>query len=402
VRVRLTQIDGKLPNLALMKLAHWHKAQNDEVFFTKNINYDGRQMEPLYRWDRVYGSAIFSFSANRVARFRDNFPDAIIGGTHNTADNRTVEEFLGLSEYEHYDYSIYDREEFVVDRGIGKVRIHKIGFDGSIGFTQRGCRLKCGFCVVPKKEGKARSINTISDIWRGEPWPKHLHLLDNDFFGQPPEQWQARLDEIRLGGFKVCLNQGINIRMVDDESARALGSIKDRLSDDTFTYRRLYTAWDNLGDEERFFRGVDLLEKYGITPSMLLVYMLVGYDKRETWERLLYRLKRMLDRRVRPYPMVFGDRKRKLDIGPLQTMQTGKYRLIANPDAAMLRERTLSDFQRWVIKRYWTTCPLDEFIPSGLPHQQAAGIAAETGSDGFRRVKTGSDEEILALMATDA
>ena len=54
-------------------------------------------------------------------------------------------------------------------------------FDASIGFTQRGCRLKCGFCVVPKKEGKPRAVNTIADIWRGEPWRKHLHLLDNYF-----------------------------------------------------------------------------------------------------------------------------------------------------------------------------------------------------------------------------
>ncbi len=26
MNVRLTQIDGKLPNLALMKLAHWHRS----------------------------------------------------------------------------------------------------------------------------------------------------------------------------------------------------------------------------------------------------------------------------------------------------------------------------------------------------------------------------------------
>ena len=57
-----------------------------------------------------------------------------------------------------------------------------------------------------------RSVNTIADIWRGEPCPRHLHLLDNDFFGQTRDQWEARVGEIRDGGFKVCLNQGINIR----------------------------------------------------------------------------------------------------------------------------------------------------------------------------------------------
>jgi hypothetical protein len=33
--VRLTHIDGKLPNIALMKIAAHHRAQNDEITFTK-------------------------------------------------------------------------------------------------------------------------------------------------------------------------------------------------------------------------------------------------------------------------------------------------------------------------------------------------------------------------------
>ena len=177
-------------------------------------------------------------------------------------------------------------------------------------------------------------MNTTADIWRGAPWPKHLHLLDNDFFGQPREQWQARIEEIKAGAFKVCLNQGINIRMVDDESAAALASIP--LYDDAFKTRRLYTAWDNIGDEERFFRGVDTLERHGIKPSMLMAYMLVGYDKRETWERVLYRFDKMVERGVRPYPMVYGERER--------TLPTGNGRL---------EHRTLAEFQRWAVRRYY-------------------------------------------------
>src|SRR5215831_14907323 len=103
MKVRLTQLDGKLPNLALMKLAHWHRAKGDEIEFTKDIRHS--LLEP--RYDKVYGSAIFSFSASRVAEFKQWFPDAIIGGTHNILHNHTVEELIGVDEYEHYDYSIY-------------------------------------------------------------------------------------------------------------------------------------------------------------------------------------------------------------------------------------------------------------------------------------------------------
>jgi hypothetical protein len=323
MRVRLTQIDGKLPNLALMKLAHWHKQRGDEVYFTKRVEHDF--LEPDY--DVVYGSAIFSFSADRVRRFQNAFPDAIVGGTWDTSDNRTVEQLIGADgDYERYDYSIYPR------------------FDGSIGFSQRGCRLKCGFCVVPKKEGKPRAVNTIAAIWRGKPYPKHIHLLDNDFFGQPREQWETRLDEIRTGGFKICLNQGINVRFIDDDAAKALASVP--YYDDGFKVRRLYTAWDNIGDEDKFFSGLDKLERYGIPGSHVMAYMLVGYDKRETWERVLYRFERMVARGIRPYPMVFGDRHRGLPLGGTNRRLEG---------------RTLSEFQRWAIRKAYTFVPFEAY-----------------------------------------
>jgi len=320
--VRLTQIDGKLPNLALMKLAKHHRDRGHEIHFTRQVERD--MLEPEY--NRVYGSAIFNFSADRVARLKRAFPGAIVGGTWDTSNNVTVEAVLGDEPNECVDYSIYP------------------GFTGSIGFTQRGCRLKCGFCVVPKKEGKPRTVNTIASIWRGDPWPRHLHLLDNDFFGQPREQWEARIGEIIDGKFRVCLNQGINIRMIDEESAKALASIP--YYDDGFKVRRLYTAWDNIGDEERFFRGVDTLERAGIHPRNLLVYMLVGYDRRETWERVLYRFNKMVAREIRPYPMVFGNRHRRLPLGGCNLR---------------IEHRTLSEFQRWAIRKAYTFIPFEHY-----------------------------------------
>jgi hypothetical protein len=340
MKVRLTHIDGKLPNLALMKLAHWHRARGDAITFTKHVERDMLEQD----YDCVYGSAIFSFSAERVERFRCEFPEAVVGGTHDLTDNRTVEQLIGEDDYEHYDYSIYPR------------------FDASLGFTQRGCRLKCGFCVVPKKEGKARSVSTIADIWRGGAYPKHLHLLDNDFFGQPREQWQARIAEIRAGGFKVCLNQGINTRMIDDESAAALASIP--LYDDGFKVRRLYTAWDNIGDEERFFRGVACLQRHGIHPRNLLVYMLIGYDKRETWERLFHRFARMAELGIRPYPMIYGDRERRLPLGGC---------------GERIARRTLAEFQRWVIRKAYTVVPFQDYDVSAKGHGVVDQLGFELG-----------------------
>ena len=302
--VRLTQIDGALPNIALMKLAYFHRSQGDQVYLTRRIEPD--LFEPVP--DIVYGSAIFSFSADRVARFKSAFPTAFVSGTGVARDGGvTVEQMIGVGpwEYEHYDYDQYP------------------DFPESIGFTQRGCRLKCGFCVVPVKEGKPRSLSTIAALWRGPKFPKKLHILDNDFFGQP--SWRDRIAEIRDGGFRVCMSQGINVRLINDEAAAALATIQYRNT--KFNERKLYTAWDNLKDEKVFFRGVDMLERAGVPPKHLMAYMLIGYDPAETWGRIWHRFKRMVERGIEPYPMVFN-RARKDLLCFQRWVITGLYRIV--------------------------------------------------------------------------
>ncbi len=139
MKIRITQIDGKLPNIALMKLSHFYKATGHEVYFEQSVRR--RLFEPDY--DLVFGSAIFSTSAKKVKLFRSEFPTAKIGGT-GSGEKWTVEDFIG--DYpDLYDYAIYPN------------------FQHSIGFSQRGCRLRCKFCVVPEKEGKNRSMNAIGD-----------------------------------------------------------------------------------------------------------------------------------------------------------------------------------------------------------------------------------------------
>jgi hypothetical protein len=296
-----------------MKLAHWHRAHGDDVTFTRRAERD--LFEPDY--DVVYGSAIFAFSAPTLARFVAAWPGAIVGGTGTDAPV-AVEDVLGVDEYEFYDYTDYPT------------------YAPSIGFTQRGCRLRCKFCVVPKKEGKNRSVNRIAEIWRGPGHPKKLHLLDNDFFGQPEAAWRARVDEIRDGGFKVCLNQGINVRLLSRDGARALASLEYR--DDSFTERRIYTAWDNLRDEEIFFRGVRYLEDAGIPPRHIRAYMLVGFDPTETWERIWHRFGRMVALGIEPYPMVYDCRA---------------------TDPA--RYHALKRFQRWTLTGLYRAVPFAEY-----------------------------------------
>jgi hypothetical protein len=280
VQIRLTHIDGKLPNLALMKLAHYHGARGDEVHFTRSLVRN--LFEPDY--DIVYGSSVFQFNREKLETFIRAFPQAVVGGTGSDAPKDfTVEQHLGITAYEFYDYSIYPKVSY------------------SIGFTQRGCRRRCPFCVVPTKEGRPKEVSEVIRIWRGEPWPRHVALLDNDFFSTG---WERRA--AGMAGFRVCLNQGVNLRDLTDEQAEVLAGLP--LYDFKFRRRRIYTAWDSLREVRLFMRGVERLARYGCPPTRLLVYMLIGYEPGETDDLRLQRFNELVKLGCKPYPMPYNSR----------------------------------------------------------------------------------------------
>lgn len=281
-RILLLQLDGKIPNLALMRIARHHRDRSDEVILEQCRRPEAVDRGLWDRWDKIYASAIFERSRPLAQRLKQVWPDAVVGGTG--WDTSTTLTSVGIAEDTPPDYSDYP------------------AYPHSIGFTQRGCRLKCSFCCVPQKEGAVRPADSVARIWRGEPWPKNLLLLDNDFFGQPG--WREIIKEINAGGFRVCWNQGFNVRLIGDEEAEAIASTKYR--DDQFKTRRLYTAWDNRKDEARLFRNLEALVRHGVKPDEILVYMLVGYwDGPKLTEDDFYRHRKLREFGCRPYPMPF-------------------------------------------------------------------------------------------------
>lgn len=313
MKVLIFQLDGKIPNIALMRIAEHHAG--DEITF----RWTGDPKRELWdNPDRVYASAIFEKTRPVAYKLQEQFPDALIGGTGVDVGARLEDH--GISTVKQ-NYSIYPQ------------------WRQSIGFTQRGCRLKCSFCVVPKKEGKIREEQTIYELWRGEPWPRELLLLDNDFFGQA--HWRQRISEIREGRFRVSFNQGINARFLTDETAEAIANV-DYRADDMKT-KRIYTAWDNRKDEERLFAGLNRLAKYGVKPDHVMVYILVGYWPGETEQDRLYRWRKLRDWGARPYPMPF------------------------------VRTAELMGFQRWIIGAYdkrfsWEEWKAADYRPEHLKH----------------------------------
>lgn len=306
MNVRLLHLDGKLPNIALMRIAAHHLEQGDEVTLVRAESPAAVERGLFADPDLIYASSIFTRTLPVARRLKEVYPKAIVGGTG--FDMSLTLADIGITTKKQH-YGIYPK------------------FKDSIGFTQRGCRLKCKFCVVPQKEGDVVAEQSIYQIWRGDPYPRNIMLLDNDFFGQ--EKWRDRIREIEVGKFKVCFSQGINARMLTDEAAEAIASI--RYYDDSFTDRRIYTAWDNLGDEKRLFAGLNALVRYGVKPDQIMVYMLVGYWPGETHELREIRRRKLREFGCRPYPMPF------------------------------VRTQELVAYQRWIVRRLDLKVSWEEF-----------------------------------------
>lgn len=320
MKVLLLQLDGKIPNIALMRIAAHHRAAGDDIELRRDVGSVERGL--FDDADKIYASLIFEKTRWKAERLMRTRPDAVIGGTG--WDLTTTIESIGITTQQQ-DYTVYPE------------------FRSSIGFSQRGCSLNCSFCVVPRKEGKPRPEKGISEIWRGDPWPRELILLDNDFFGVP--DWPQRISEIQSGGFKVSFNQGINARMLNDETAAAVASV--RYYDDGMKTRRIYTAWDNRRDERRLFAGLEALVRYGVKPDHIMIYILIGYDhsRREARPYLtdddFFRQAKLRQFGARPYPMPF------------------------------IRTREIVGFQRWVIGAYdksisWNDWRAARFEPRNL------------------------------------
>lgn len=263
MRVAIYDVDSKIPNLALMRLSAYHRERGDAV----------EMYSPLFKdhHDRIYASTLFDFSDKRLLD-----PERMeIGGTGWDLHTSLPPEIEGLTP----DYSLYD-------------------YPHSIGFTMRGCRFRCKFCVVPEKEGQPKTNSTIGDIWTQRD-SDFVVLLDNDFFGNP--EWRERIAEIRRHDLKVNFNQGLNIRIITDEQARALASV--RFWNYQQTRRQVYFAWDRFQDERLIDAGIERVKAAGIKPWQMAFYVLIGFDTTPAQD--LYRVAKLRDLGCDPYVMPY-------------------------------------------------------------------------------------------------
>lgn len=227
-KIMLLDIDSKIPNLALMKLSAYHKAQGDEVF----LDF------PLMPTDKTYASCLYQKNKDKIPIV------AIKGGIG-------VDPKISLpSEVERMkpNYSLYPNIDF------------------SLGYTYRHCPRKCPFCLVWQM-----SINKDKEhhsIWEfHDSRFKKIMLLDNNLFASP--NWRQTFEEIWDADLKV-MEHGFDIRLLDEEKAQALAKTK--------FVGQIHFAFDQPEEETAVRQGITLLKNAGVNLIKVTFYVLCGFD----------------------------------------------------------------------------------------------------------------------------
>lgn len=278
MRIGLIDVDGhNFPNLPLMKLSAWHKAQGDLVEW----------YEPLFsgHMDKVYLSKVFSFTpdypyyidADEVVKGGSGYYISLVDGIEEFDKNK---HFDLPKEIEHIypDYSIY------YDK-IPEVR------DTAYGFLTRGCQCDCDFCHVAQKEGKCSvKVADLAEFWRGQ---KNIVLLDPNITAC--RDWKELFQQLIDSKAWVDFSQGLRIHMMTEEKAEMLKQMK---------VKQVHFAWDKYEDKEivvpkfKQFKEITQWDK-----RKLSVYVLTNFNT--THEQDLERIYTLRDLGYWPYVMIY-------------------------------------------------------------------------------------------------
>lgn len=239
-KIGLIQIDGKMPNLALMQICAYHENIGDIVEWWKG---------PLWndQYDKIYASKIFGFSS-----WPQLPSNTIIGGTGIDFKNTLPNEIEQCNP----SYTLYPECNY------------------HLGFSMKGCRFACKFCCVPQKEGRPKENSNIEELLKNSNGGNRLMLLDNDFFGGL--NWEANLNAIIKWKLKVCFVQGLNIRIITKEQAELLSQCWYYNS--KFKKRYLTFAWDKYRDWDIVMKGIEICNNAGIPCKRMQFFVLIGFD----------------------------------------------------------------------------------------------------------------------------
>lgn len=222
------------PNLALCKIARWHKQQGDNVEWAL----------PFFHYDVIYKSKIFNFTPDDLTVY--DADEVIKGGTGYDIKSSLPDEIDRLQP----DYSIYP----------------SIPNDTAYGFLTRGCPNKCPWCVVPRKEGRIRPYMDCEEI--AIEGRNKLVLMDNNILAAG-EYAIAQMEKIIAKGYKIDFNQALDARLMTDDFARLLAQMK-------WIDNRIRFGCDTHAQIAECERAMQMINSHGYRGQYFLYTMIGG------------------------------------------------------------------------------------------------------------------------------
>lgn len=284
--VGLIDVDGhRFPNLALMRISAWHKAHGDHVEWW---------LGDLFHYDRVYMSKVFSDAYSKDMPDPLNCDEVVRGGTGyciKTVNGREVfdkqKDLVLPEEVEHMfpDYSLYPQYDFAV------------------AMTSRGCPRGCPFCHVVAKEGRgSHKVADVKDFYAGQ---KVIQVLDPNITACPEKRELFR--KYRETGAAICFNQGLDIRLLNDDDVADLNRMK---------LKDVHFAWDNPKEDLRErFEWFAAKSRKKMNGKFGTVYVLTNFNS--TLEEDLRRIYALRDN-YNPFVMIYDKPNAPKEIRNLQ------------------------------------------------------------------------------------
>lgn len=283
--IGLIDVDGKLPNLALMKISNFYKSAGEQVEF----------VQAGKRYEKIFVSCLFTWNKPQVEKILKVYPHAEVGGTGWDIHKELPTEIEACSP----DYELYKVSDILprIMGGIAtkesKIKKAETIVNAGMGFTSRGCVRNCGFCFVPPKEGAFKQVANIGELLN--PKSNVLILMDNNLTADPDVI--DKLHEIRDRGLIVDITQGIDVRLLTPEIAQALSEVKH--------LRSVHYAWDLVEclNDLKIMKGINLLSRY-VKVWKHMCFILTGYNT--TFEQDMYRYRMLTGMGVTPYVMPYN------------------------------------------------------------------------------------------------
>lgn len=245
MNIALMAVDSDYPNLALMKISSWHKAQGDTVEW----------YNPFAQYDMVYMSKIFSFTPD-YNQWITNAGHIEKGGTGYDLHAILPPEM----EFAIPDYSIYP----------------SIDSKTAYGFLTRGCPNKCKWCVVPRKEGPVRPYMDVDDV--AVDGRTNLILMDNNILAC--DYGLQQIEKIVQKGYRVDFNQALDARLITDDIAQLLAKVR--------WLNQIRFGCDTPKQIEECEHAMQMIDSYRERPASYLMYTMIGNDFNEAFHRLDY------------------------------------------------------------------------------------------------------------------